>query len=149
MRKGLLYSNNTDFELNENIKKGLDWLKKNDLNNLPDGKYLISGENIYANIQTYITKSEAPFEAHRKYIDIQYVIDGEEQVGVVDCSDCTTIEPYNAEKDIEFLSCNVSYSFQHLSNGEFLILYPQDAHQPSMAVENPKLVKKAVVKVLV
>lgn len=144
MIKGSLFN-----EIGQNLQKGLDWLRKTDLENLADGKYLIDGERIFANVQSYETKITAPFEAHKKYIDIQYMIKGEEKIGVVDYDVCTTVEQYNSQKDIEFLDCSENVNYCTLKEGEFLILYPDDAHQPSLAIDNPAFVKKAVVKVLI
>ena len=144
MIKGSLFN-----EIGQNLQKGLDWLRKTDLENLADGKYLIESERIFANVQSYETKITAPFEAHKKYIDIQYMIKGEEKIGVVDYDVCTTVEQYNSQKDIEFLDCSENVNYCTLKEGEFLILYPDDAHQPSLAIDNPDFVKKAVVKVLI
>ncbi len=144
MIKGSLFN-----EIGQNLQKGLDWLRKTDLENLADGKYLIDSERIFANVQSYETKITAPFEAHKKYIDIQYMIKGEEKIGVVDYDVCTTVEQYNSQKDIEFLDCSENVNYCTLKEGEFLILYPDDAHQPSLAIDNPAFVKKAVVKVLI
>ena len=144
MIKGSLFN-----EIGQNLQKGLDWLRKTDLENLADGKYLIDSERIFANVQSYKTKITAPFEAHKKYIDIQYMIKGEEKIGVVDYDVCTTVEQYNSQKDIEFLDCSENVNYCTLKEGEFLILYPDDAHQPSLAIDNPAFVKKAVVKVLI
>ncbi len=132
--------------LSEGIKIGFEWLESQDLKNLPDGKYIINN-SVYANIQTYLTKQSAPFEAHHQYVDIQYMISGKERIGVADTSECANKVPYDIEKDIEFLECNISPSYQYLSEGEFLLLFPHDAHQPSLSVEKTQNVKKVVVKV--
>ena len=71
----------TYFNLDEKIKKGLEFIINNDLNSFKNGKYEIDGEKITANIQEYDTKNEGLFEAHRKYIDIQYMIKGSEKQG--------------------------------------------------------------------
>ncbi len=147
MIKGTLNSNIKSLNLNKNIELGLNWIKENDLKGLADGKFFIEEDKIYANIQTYKTKTEAPFEAHRKYIDIQYIINGQEKIGVTNYSNCTTIEPYDEEKDIEFLSSKTLTEHIVLKEGEFLILYPEDAHQPSLAVTTSQMVRKAVIKV--
>ena len=134
------------FRISNNIKKGLEWLKSGELTNIPDGKYYIDGNKIYANVQTYETKEDADYEAHRKYIDIQYIIKGKEYIGVVPYNTCKTVEEYNSEKDIEFLSCDNELPYQFLKEGEFLILYPEDAHKPSIMIEKKQTVKKVVVK---
>ena len=133
--------------LSEFLKIGLDYIKNTDFDKLEDGRYSINGEDIYINIQTYKTKENADFEAHRNYIDIQYVISGEEKIGVTDYVNCNTTVEYNDDKDIEFL--NGVGEYYELKTGDFMILYPTDAHKPSISIDtnNPETVRKAVVKV--
>ncbi len=133
--------------LSEFLKIGLDYIKNTDFDKLEDGRYSINGEDIYINIQTYKTKENADFEAHRNYVDIQYVISGEEKIGVTDYANCSTTIEYNNDKDIEFL--NGVGEYYELKTGDFMILYPTDAHKPSISIDtnNPETVRKAVVKV--
>ena len=133
--------------LSENIKNGFKWLKSQDLDNISDGRYYIDGDNLYANVQTYETKDDANYEAHREYIDIQYMIKGKESIGVVDINKCKTCEEYNSEKDIEFFTCKEDIPYQLLEEGVFILLYPQDAHKPSIDYKTKSTVKKVVVKV--
>lgn len=69
--------------LGERIQKSFSYIKQTNLKNLNPGRYDIDGENIFALISEYQTKSEAEgkLEAHKKYIDVQYVIEGEELMG--------------------------------------------------------------------
>lgn len=141
----------TYFGISENLKKGFEWLQSQNLTAIEPGKYMIDGEHIYANVQEYETKKDAKYEAHRKYIDIQYVAEGSELVGICDIKNCTTYTQYDIEKDIEFFDCNTNNEYYTLNQGEFLVLFPNDAHKPSI---NPiksdlgkNIVKKIVVKV--
>ena len=135
------------YPVSENLKKGLEWLKSTDLKTVENGKYEIDGENLYANVQEYTTKDDGKYEAHRKYIDIQYLISGTEKVGVCDLSFCSTTDKYNPETDLEFLNSSKKDEWQILNEGEFLILFPNDAHKPSIKAEQNTTVKKVVVKV--
>ncbi len=137
------------YGISENLKKGFEWLKNNDMQNIMDGKYVIDGDKLFANVQSYNTKEDAPFEGHRKYIDIQYMIKGVEKIGVVDYKNCSTIENYNEEKDIEFLKINVEPNYQTLKEGDFLVFFPQDAHQPALDFKEKLFVKKVIVKVAI
>ena len=143
------------FGISENLKKGFEWLISQDLENKKPQKYYIDGDKIYANIQEYQTKNEAKYEAHRKYIDIQYVIRGSELVGVADREYCakmsSDITPYNEDSDIEFFDCDFADEWQSLNAGEFLVLFPNDAHKPSVSPQKTlsNTVKKVVVKVSV
>jgi len=85
--------------LDENLKKGFDFILKNDLKSFENGKYQINGEKIYANIQEYETKANGLFEAHRKYIDIQYIVNGFEKIEVCEVSELDEKIPYDEKKD--------------------------------------------------
>ena len=137
----------TYYNLSENLKKGFEWLKATDFSLLADGKYEIDGNKIYANLQSYSTKDDAPFEAHRKYIDIQYMINGTEIAEVTDYKLCSEKEPYKIENDIEFLYCNNVFSTQYLHEGEFFVFFPHDAHKPALKINNSQNVRKVIVKV--
>ena len=139
----------TYYGILERLKQGFEWLKNNDMENMPDGKHVIDGDKIFANVQSYNTKDDAPFEGHRKYIDIQYMIKGTEKVGVTDYSNCSTTEEYNEEKDIEFLKADKEAHYQILEQGDFLVFFPQDAHQPSLDYKEKLFVKKVIVKVAI
>lgn len=147
MIKDKLTNANTYYNLSARIQQAFEWLKSNDLLNMPDGKHIIDGEHIFANVQTYSTKDEAPYEGHRKYADIQYMIKGYERIGVTDYKNCSTIEEYDAEKDIEFLKNTSDDTYQILEEDNFLIFYPQDAHQPALNPNKKLNVKKVIVKV--
>lgn len=133
--------------LSENLKKGFEWLENADLDTISDGKYEIDGEKVYASVQTYQTKIDAKYESHRNYIDIQYMINGLEKIGVTDLSNCKTCVPYDAERDLEFYDINCNEEYLELPTGSFVVFYPHDAHKPSIAVETPQSVKKVVVKI--
>ena len=148
MIKDVIERATTYFNISNNVKTGLKWLTENQLKNIPDGKYIIS-DDIYANVQTYRTKDDAPYEAHRQYIDIQYMADGEEYIGVTDYNKCCSVEQYDEIKDIEFLKNNGEVNKYKLNEGEFFILFPHDAHQPAIKTSENQIVKKIVVKVKV
>jgi len=135
------------YNISENLKKGFEWIKNNNLEELPNG-YELDGKN-YANVQTYYTKDDAPYEVHKDYIDIQYMIKGEELSGVAFYSDCSVEEEYNKGKDIEFLKCNKKEEFYKIKEGEFFVFFPHDAHKPAIKLSESKEVKKVIVKVKV
>lgn len=135
------------YNLSDRIKEGFLWLKKQDFDNLKTGRYYINSDEIYANVDEYETKQDADYEAHRKYIDIQFMINGEEYIAVTDISNCVQSIDYNEEKDIAFYKAD--NSFQTLKSGEFLILYPHDAHKPCISINNARHCKKVVVKILI
>ena len=137
--------------LNPNLSKAIEFICNNDLNALPLGRNEICGELVFANIVEIEPKSkeEAKLEVHRKYIDIQYVIKGEEKIGVTDISNCTTCIEYDEERDLEFFTINTNEEFIEIKEGTFAIFYPHDTHKPSISINQPSTVKKVVVKVAI
>ncbi len=137
------------FNLGKKLKKGFEFLQSADLKNLDDGKYEIDGSEIFANVQTLKTKSEneKKWEVHRKYIDIQYVIKGRERMGFGLLDDFKTeIEKYDETKDVEFLD-GKKFNFLNVSEGEFVVFYPQDVHAPMLCANEPENIKKVIVKI--
>lgn len=131
--------------------KAFKFLKDNNLSELELRRYDIDGDIVYAPVSSYMTKNEedARYEAHRKYIDIQFVISGREQIGVAPLSGKKEVlEPYNEENDIEFFT--VADGENRLATPErFFIFFPEDAHRPGLKVNENSEVKKIVVKVKV
>jgi len=133
------------YNLSERIEIALKYLQENDLRFLDDGKYSIDGEDIYMNVQEYETKISDKLESHRKYIDIQYMIKGQENMGVALINGLKVVEEYNKEKDIIFY--NGACKKELVKENEFIIFYPEDAHLPCQIVDKPSIVKKVVVKI--
>lgn len=132
---------------------GLKYLKETDFSAMENGKYEIKEGKVYAIVQDYNTKpeSEGKFEAHRKFFDIQFIVEGEEQIGVGDLEDFEEATPYDEEKDILFLTSKegAQTNFVKLKAEEYIILTPKDVHMPSISTENSGYVKKVVMKVII
>ncbi|HEY9003740.1 MAG TPA: YhcH/YjgK/YiaL family protein [Mucilaginibacter sp.] len=114
---------------------------------LAPGKYPIDGKNAYASI-TYApskTFEASKWESHRKYIDLQYVINGEEKIGVVPLSKATVTEPYNEAKDVAHYSSDGTYYIA--TPKEFFLFFPADVHRPNIKVDGYDQVKKLVIKI--
>jgi YhcH/YjgK/YiaL family protein len=134
--------------INERIAKGFEFLHNTDLDAIPSGKHDIDGDSIFALVQEYQTKplAECKLESHKKYIDIQYVIRGEEFMGVTTKNNQKILE-VNEEKDYTFYEG--STSLVRVSKGMFTIFFPNDLHQPCVQTEFISEVKKVVIKVLI
>ncbi len=133
-----------------NIDKNIINSIKNITENTSCGRVDIDGEN-FINIDEYSTKplSQCRFEAHKKYIDIQIMLDGKEKLDFTNVNSLSVSENYDSEKDVMFFEnpCDNVNSLI-LSSGKFVILYPYEAHRPQMISDNaPLKVKKAVVKI--
>ena len=133
--------------IGERISKSFEYIKATDLKTLPTGKYEIDGDNIFALVSEYKTKpeSEGKLEAHRKYIDVQYVISGEELMGFAPFGKQQILEPYKEENDIVFFTGDKS--FTKVSAGMFAIFFPEDVHMPGINTGKISDVKKLVIKV--
>ena len=125
------------------------FLRRPDLATLPEGRLALDGERLFAIVQEYETKPLAGglLEVHRRYIDIQVVVSGEELVGYAPLAGQTVKEPYQEARDIAFLEGRSD--LLPLRAGSFAIFYPHDAHMPSRAAGTPARVRKIVIKVAV
>lgn len=133
--------------LHKDFKLVFDFLKNNDLSTMECGKHQLRGDEIFFNLQEYETKPTQKLEAHKKYIDIQVIAVGEEYMGYTNINNTTLSEEYDEQKDVMFLNGEVDKL--KADNKTFLIFYPEDAHMPALAVNEPKWVKKAIFKILV
>ncbi|PKN92414.1 MAG: YhcH/YjgK/YiaL family protein [Chloroflexi bacterium HGW-Chloroflexi-6] len=134
--------------LNPGIKRAFEYIQQADPSNIAAGRYEVDGENLYVMVQQYNTKpmEAGVWEAHRRYIDLQYVIQGAEKIGYANLSRLTQGE-YDANRD--FLPLFGEGEFLTLKSGDFVILMPEDAHMPGLAVDALAPVKKMVLKILV
>jgi len=117
------------------------------LESLPDGKYEISGDRVYAIVdRTQGRKvSDGQLEGHRKYLDIQYVISGEESMGWRPAAGLPSAVAYDEKRDLEFFEGEPE-SIVRVPAGCFAVFLPTDAHLPLIG-EGP--IHKVVVKVAV
>lgn len=135
------------FALGERIQKALEYLKTTDFSNIEPGKYEIDGDNIYSVVSQYDTKpiTAGKWEAHKKYADIQCVIEGKEKIGYSFSNKMIVTQEYNESKDIMFLKGEGNFLI--VDPGYFTILFPSDIHMPGIAINISTPVKKVVVKV--
>jgi YhcH/YjgK/YiaL family protein len=136
------------FKNPERWNKAFAFLKDKDLKTLEVKRHDIDGDNLYVIVSEYTTKNpqDARYEAHKKYIDIQYVITGKELIGFcpITLKD-KVLQEYDPAKDIEFFSVKKESTGQ-ANPSKFFIFFPEDAHMPSLKDGNNSQVKKAVVK---
>ena len=123
------------------------FIKNNDLTKLPKGKYPIDGDHVFATITEDATKDfdKTNWESHRNYTDLQYVIGGEEKIGVSPVSKATIIRPYDEKRDAaNYTAKGKIYS---AVPGTFFLFFPSDAHRPGITPGGNKVVKKLVIKI--
>lgn len=146
---GLLTAHGGTFALADRLMAAFRFLQDFDPSRSQPQTVEIDGKRVYAMIQHYETKlrAQGAWEAHRRYLDVQYVAAGAELMGYVNFDQLQAGE-YNESADFLFLQGEGN--FLHMPAGTFVILGPQDAHMPGMAVnEQPQAVKKVVVKVAI
>lgn len=117
---------------------------------LDDARYLIDGENIYANVETYQTRplEDTRFESHEKYADIQCMLSGSEEMRVANQKCLEIAQPYDAQKDVTFYKSLDAGEKYLIKEGDFIIFFPEDAHRPCIVVNGERgTVRKMVIKV--
>jgi YhcH/YjgK/YiaL family protein len=129
------------------ISEAFGFLDQPGLADLPDGRHEILGDRVYAMIahEKGLKASDALLEGHRKYIDIQYVISGDESMGWAPRGGLVSSTEYDAEKDLEFFEGEPD-SLMRVPPGSFAVFLPTDAHLPLIG-NGP--IHKVVVKVAV
>ena len=125
------------------------FLKNNNLKNISKGRHAIDGDNVYASVTDNPSKDidSTQWESHKKYIDIQYVIQGKVLIGIHPAVKSTVTKKYDAGKDV------MNYSSEGklftATPSTFFIFFPMDAHRPNITPGGNKVVKKIVIKVRV
>lgn len=132
--------------LDVNLRIGIEYLQNTDFSSLEMGKYEIKGDEVFAILQSYDTKEEADcrLEAHKKYVDIQYMVSGNEIMGVVpfDNQEITEALPDN---DVTFYKGKGAPIL--VKEGSFTIFFQTDVHAPGIKVGTSEKITKVVVKV--
>ena len=137
--------------MNANWETALAWLAEERWKDMPAGRIEIAGEDVYAMLSAYTTKlpEKTMYETHRHYADIQMVPEGTEIIMIADTRELETAEAYNPEKDYALYQGDPASSHCLILNyPAAAILFPGEAHRPSVALNRkPSPVKKIVVKV--
>lgn len=138
--------------LSTKMRKAVDFLLKPETAMLADGTYQIDGNQVYAQVQTYTT-AEPPkilFEAHRRYIDLQYIVEGQEVINCLNLEDIEIVRPYDEKVDICFGTGSMKNCVPlYMKQGDMAVFFPEHAHAPKLPFDRPQKVKKIVVKISV
>jgi YhcH/YjgK/YiaL family protein len=138
-------------DISPRLAAAFEYLKRDNFATMKPGRYEIQGSDVFALVQTYDTRVRTPesrFEAHRQYIDVQFVASGKELLGYTNLAGLKVVKEYD-EKD-DYLLAQGEGNFLVAGPGTFMVFMPQDAHMPCMAVgDKPEPVLKVVVKVRV
>ncbi len=136
------------YKMHPSFQKAFVFLRQNMLSDMALGRHEIDGDRMYCMISKGSGKKrdEVKLEVHRKYIDIQYIISGTDEMGWKPTATCTIPDQgYDANKDIEFYK-DKPIRWAEVPAGSFVIFFPQDAHAPMIGDGE---IQKAIIKVAV
>jgi len=134
------------YDMHPAFAQAFAFLNRSDLAQLPAERHDIDGDRLFCSISKGPgrPRAEANLEAHRKYVDIQYVIAGAEQMGWKPTADCRTVQtPYDVDQDVEFFN-DTPDTWTEVPPGSFVIFFPEDAHAPLVGEGQ---IHKAVLKI--
>lgn len=125
-----------------------DYIRNTDLAALATGHHTIIGNDLFAIVEQVPgrARAEAQLECHRKYIDIQLVLEGVDEMGWKPLAEChNPVSDYSAEKDIQFFR-DAPLSWISTPSGAFCIFFPEDAHAPLVSGGH---IRKVIFKIAV
>ncbi len=129
-------------------KEVLEFLKE--LNGDTECKRYDFGESCYVNVQEVETKPETPLmESHERYVDVQHLIRGKERIYYTPKEGLGIMRAYNERGDATIHVYDPNSASVDYSEGEAVVLYPEDAHLPNRAYGVPMKIKKSVIKISV
>lgn len=142
--------NKSNYSSNELLSKALDYLEKLTLATMPQSSVVLIKDVLFANPVVLNSKpeNECIYEAHKKYIDLHYILEGVEGIATADTSSLKETIPYNSEKDIAFYTGEKDGQY-FLKPGQFMVCWPTDAHKVAIMKDSPGTIKKIVVKIKV
>lgn len=141
-------SDNKEQALIDRINKAISYVNGVDLVKAEVGKYVIDDDSYYL-VQEYNSKmrENCRLEAHKKYVDVQWIVSGEEELDIVAPEGLEVSEEYNGDKDVVFYKAPVLMQKIILRSGSYMVILPEMAHMPGCAVNESVAVKKVVIKV--
>ncbi len=134
--------------LHPEFQRAFEYLSETDFSKLDDGKYPFADSDSFVIVSTDAGrgKTASPLEIHRRFIDIQLVLSGNEVMGWRNLGSCRHVRSaYESDKDIGFYADSPA-SWIEVPAGSFAIFFPTDAHAP---LAGQGLIRKAIVKVFV
>lgn len=145
-----IYAHDDTKKYPEALQKAIAYLTNTDFDQLADGVYEIDGKMMYAQVFTYTSKpaEECKPELHRKYLDVQFWISGEELFGVAPINGVGNCTEEILERDLYFYDGVANESFVHAVKGCYAVFFTNDVHRPGTCIDGkPLTYRKVVVKV--
>ncbi|WP_410499319.1 YhcH/YjgK/YiaL family protein [Chitinibacter sp. S2-10] len=132
------------------IEHALTYLRETDFSQMAPGRYPLDGDKLIAIVQTPLTQ---PWETgmpefHRRYLDIQYLLEGEEVIGYAPANpDLPLATDQLNERDIAFIHPIHNETKLVLTSGMFAIFYPGELHKPCRSLNQALPIRKVVIKI--
>lgn len=136
--------------ISKNLDRALLWLQDTDLEALCPGTYPISREDVFCRvIEARLDPGYAvEAEAHQRYLDIHVALESGERFAFLNREEAGAWSEYAAESDTQTAPLSQKRNIVVLYPGMFAVCFPQDAHCPLLTAEEPKTIRKLIVKVL-
>ena len=138
------------YSVHPSFKAAFEALEKLD-ESTPNERITVDGDSIFINMAEYINKNidECLYESHKKYIDIQFVLSGEEYIDLCDQDILEFTDNRLDTDDIAFFKDTDKFSRADLTEGMFVVIFPGEAHKPCIAPDGKGVkVRKAVAKII-
>jgi YhcH/YjgK/YiaL family protein len=121
------------------------FLKTQNLDSLKPGKYPILGDQVFASVTEAPSnkKEDVKWESHKNYVDLQYIIKGQETIGVADTSKLTITKPYTTDA----INYQGEGNYYTAGQGKFFLFFPNNGHRPTILIDEYPVVKKIVIKI--
>lgn len=138
------------YKENKKIYQALQYLSNLDEDTLPKQMIELDGDRIFLNPVEFISKPEEEclFEAHKKYMDLHYIIKGTEGIKTADTDILTEVQAFDEKRDIGFYEGKEDGMY-YLKSGQFIVCWPSDAHKVGIMEKLPEKIMKLVVKIKV
>jgi len=133
------------------VDQAISWIAETDFSQLETGKYaILPDDKMFCLVQEMMTEpaSARKAESHFSYIDIQYLLEGTENIGVARAHpDQVVTEDFAQQHDVVFYQQTLNESMITLTPGMFALFFPHDLHRPCCASAEPARIRKAVIKI--
>lgn len=134
------------------LRKAIEYLQKTDFEKIKNGKHFLEGEKMFVILDEYktISRDYKKAEMHRKFIDVQFIISGEESMGFdFETENDQPSENYSPEKDVALYDKINKENYFTVQKNMYIVFYPGEIHRPGCSLEGEVNVRKAIVKISV
>lgn len=135
--------------ISANLDKAIDSIAKGEYLTAPAGVTNIDGTEVFFNVQENVIPKnleDANFEIHKKYIDIQLIIDGQENFGYATLENVSPKNKFSPEKDFQALNGDVEVTYT-MKSDRFILFFPEEPHMPCLKSGDTEKIKKVVYKI--